>query len=110
MTENNQPDVGPYRQRFSQIATMMRLPHVEDATGLDPACCPGTGHPEPGGIAMREMNAIMRGCRGIDMIGGEVSEVSPPFDTSGMTALNAAHLLFDMLCLTAEAIDRRRKG
>jgi arginase family enzyme len=35
MSDNNQPDVGPYRQRFSQIATMMRLPHVEDAAGLD---------------------------------------------------------------------------
>ena len=81
-----------------------------DVDGIDPTECPGTGHPEPGGITMREMNAIMRGCRGIDMIGGDVSEVSPPFDTSGITALNAAHLLFDMLCLTAEAIDRRRKA
>jgi guanidinopropionase len=79
-----------------------------DVDGLDPTCCPGTGHPEPGGIDMREMNAIMRGCRGIDMIGGDVSEVSPPLDVSGMTALNAAHLLFDMLCLTAEAITARR--
>ena len=35
MSNNNQPDVGPYRQRFSQIATMMRLLHVEDAAGLD---------------------------------------------------------------------------
>jgi acetylornithine deacetylase/succinyl-diaminopimelate desuccinylase-like protein len=35
MSNNNQPDVGPYRQRFSQIVTMMRLPHVEDAAGLD---------------------------------------------------------------------------
>ena len=35
MTENNAPDVGPYRQRFSQIATMMRLPLVEDSAGLD---------------------------------------------------------------------------
>ncbi len=81
-----------------------------DVDGLDPTCCPGTGHPEPGGITMREMNAIMRGVRGIDMIGGDVCEISPPHDPSGMTALNAAHLLFDMLCHAAEALVRRRAG
>ena len=46
---------------------------------------------------------------GIDMIGGDVCEISPPHDPSGMTALNAAHLLFDMLCHAAEALVRRRK-
>jgi guanidinopropionase len=81
-----------------------------DVDGLDPTECPGTGHPEPGGITMREMNAIMRGMRGIDMIGGDVSEVSPPFDQGGITALNAAHLLFDMLCLAAEAKVRRKSA
>ena len=74
-----------------------------DVDGLDPVCCPGTGYPEPGGITMREMQAIMRGCRGLHIIGGDVCEVAPPFDQSGMTALNAAHMLFDMLCLVAEA-------
>ena len=47
---------------------------------------------------------------GIDMIGGNVCEISPPHDPSGMTALNAAHLLFDMLCHAAEALVRRRAG
>jgi len=75
-----------------------------DVDGLDPSICPGTGYPEPGGFTMREMQAILRGLRGIDLIGGDVSEVSPPFDPSGMTALNAAHLLFEMLCLAAERV------
>ncbi len=79
-----------------------------DVDGLDPTCCPGTGHPEPGGLTMREMHAIMRACRGLDVIGGDVSEVSPPLDPSGMTALCAAHLLFEILCLTAEATARRK--
>ena len=50
----------------------------------------------------------MRACRGLDIIGGDVSEVSPPLDPSGMTALCAAHLLFEILCLTAEATARRK--
>jgi guanidinopropionase len=79
-----------------------------DVDGLDPTCCPGTGYPEPGGLSMREMQAITRSCRGLDFIGGDVSEVSPAYDPAGMTALCAAHLLFEILCLTAEARARRK--
>ena len=50
----------------------------------------------------------MRACRGLDVIGGDVSEVSPALDPGGMTALNAAHLLFEMLCLTAESVARKK--
>ena len=75
-----------------------------DVDGLDPMCMPGTGAPEPGGIMMRDMQMILRNLRGLNVIGGDVCEVSPPLDQTGMTALNAANLLFEILCLTAESI------
>ena len=79
-----------------------------DVDGLDPMCMPGTGAPEPGGIMMRDMQMILRNLRGLDVIGGDVCEVAPPLDQSGMTALNAANLLFEILCLTAESVARRK--
>jgi guanidinopropionase len=79
-----------------------------DVDGLDPSICPGTGYPEPGGLTMRETQGLLRGLRGLDLVGGDVSEVSPPFDPSGMTALTAAHLLFEMLCLVAEPVARKK--
>jgi guanidinopropionase len=79
-----------------------------DVDGLDPSICPGTGYPEPGGLTMRETQGILRGLRGLDLVGGDVSEVAPPFDPSGMTALTAAHLLFEMLCLVAEPVARKK--
>ncbi|MGI9302666.1 MAG: arginase family protein, partial [Gammaproteobacteria bacterium] len=79
-----------------------------DVDGLDPTCMPGTGAPEPGGIMMRDMQMILRKLRGLDVIGGDVCEVAPPLDQSGMTALNAANLMFEILCLTAESVARRR--
>ena len=79
-----------------------------DVDGLDPMCMPGTGAPEPGGIMMRDMQMILRGLHGLNVLGGDVCEVSPPFDQSGMTALNAANLVFEILCLTAHNIGCRR--
>jgi len=79
-----------------------------DVDGLDPSICPGTGYPEPGGFTMREMQAMLRGLRGMEIIGGDVCEVAPPYDPSGLTALNAAHLLFEMLCLAAESVAARK--
>ena len=79
-----------------------------DIDALDPAFCPGTGVPEPGGFTMREVQAMLRGMRGLDLIGGDVSEVAPPYDPAGTTALNAAHILFEMLCLIAERVAARR--
>ena len=74
-----------------------------DVDGLDPAYAPGTGTPESGGITMREAQRLIRELRGVSIVGGDVVEVSPPLDPSGMTALNAATILFEMLCiLTAE--------
>ena len=62
------------------------------------------------GIMMRDMQMILRGLHGLNVIGGDVCEVSPPFDQGGMTALNAANLLFEILCLTAHNIGSQRRG
>jgi guanidinobutyrase len=69
-----------------------------DIDGLDPAFAPGTGTPEIGGLTVMQGIEIMRGCRGLDVIGGDLVEVSPPYDTSGNTALVGANLLYELLC------------
>jgi agmatinase len=72
-----------------------------DVDGLDPAFAPGTGTPEVGGLTPREALAILRGLAGIDVIGGDVVEVAPQYDTSTVTAQCAAQILFTMLCLVS---------
>jgi guanidinobutyrase len=70
-----------------------------DIDGLDPAYAPGTGTPEIGGLTTPQALEIIRGCRGLDIVGCDLVEVSPPYDHSGNTALTAANLLFEMLCV-----------
>ncbi|CAN5159497.1 agmatinase [soil metagenome] len=70
-----------------------------DIDGLDPSCAPGTGTPEIGGLTTIQGLEIIRGCRGLDVIGGDLVEVAPPYDVSGNTSLLAANLLFEMLCV-----------
>jgi arginase family enzyme len=69
-----------------------------DIDSLDPAYAPGTGTPEIGGLTTIQGIEVLRGCRGLDIVGGDLVEVSPPYDPSGNTALVAANLLFEMLC------------
>ena len=78
-----------------------------DVDGLDPTACPGTGYPEPGGLTVREVQRILRGMRGLDVVGADVCEVAPALDPSGGTARVAAELAFEELCLLAEAKGRR---
>jgi guanidinopropionase len=73
-----------------------------DVDGLDPIYAPGTGTPEVGGITTREALKLLRGLGGLNFIGGDVVEVSPPFDPSGNTALVGATLMYEILCLLAE--------
>ena len=73
-----------------------------DVDGIDPVYTPGTGTPEVGGITTREAMALLRGLRGLDLIGGDVVEVAPHFDPSGNTALVGATLMYEILCLLAE--------
>lgn len=79
-----------------------------DVDGIDPAFAPGTGTPEIGGFTTLEAQTVLRGLQGLNLIGGDVVEVSPPFDPSGNTALVGATLMFEILCLLADALDRRR--
>lgn len=70
-----------------------------DIDSLDPAFAQGTGTPEIGGLTSMQALEIVRGCWGLDIVGCDLVEVSPPFDTSGNTALTAANLLFELLCI-----------
>ena len=77
-----------------------------DIDSLDPTFAPGTGTPEAGGLSTREAMRLIRGLRGLDVIGGDVVEVAPPFDPTGGTALAGASILFEILAVTAEAFNR----
>jgi guanidinopropionase len=79
-----------------------------DIDALDPVFAPGTGTPEFAGITSREANRLLRGLRGLNFVGADVVEVSPPFDPSGGTALAAANIAFEILCLLAESVSKRR--
>lgn len=70
-----------------------------DIDGLDPAFAPGTGTPEIGGLTIAQGIEIIRGCQGLNLIGCDLVEVSPPYDPFGTTSLVAANLLFEMLCV-----------
>lgn len=74
-----------------------------DVDGLDPVYTPGTGTPEIGGITTVEAQRLLRGLRGLNLMGGDVVEVAPPFDQTGNTALVGATLMFDILCLVADS-------
>jgi len=70
-----------------------------DIDGLDPAYAPGTGTPEVGGLTVHQGIEIIRGCRGLNVVGGDLVEVSPPYDVSRNTSVVAANLLYEMLCV-----------
>ncbi len=74
-----------------------------DIDSLDPSQAPGTGTPEAGGITALEALRLLRALRGLNIIGGDLVEVAPPFDVGTITAFNGASILFEILCLLAEA-------
>lgn len=74
-----------------------------DVDGMDPAFAPGTGTPVAGGLASWQALEFIRGLKGMNLIGMDVVEVSPPFDTSEITAIAAATIAHDWLCLLAAA-------
>lgn len=80
-----------------------------DIDSLDPAYAPGTGTPEVGGFTTREAQAMVRALEGLDLVGADVVEVSPPFDPSGVTALTGASMMFELLCVLADSLARRRQ-
>jgi guanidinopropionase len=79
-----------------------------DVDALDPVYAPGTGTPEIGGLTTIQAQHLIRGLHGLNIIGGDVVEVSPPFDPSGNTALVAATLLFEILCVMSESVNKRK--
>ena len=79
-----------------------------DIDFIDPAFAPGTGTPEIGGPDTWTAQQYVRGLSGVNVIGADMVEVSPPFDTSGNTAWVGASILFELLCILAEAHVARR--
>ncbi len=79
-----------------------------DVDSLDPAFAPGTGTPEAGGLQTREAMELVRGCAGLDIIGGDVVEVAPMYDSTSNTAQAAAQMLFEIFTVVAMARLGRR--
>ena len=79
-----------------------------DIDGLDPASLPGTGVPEIGGISPRDAQVILRSLQGRELVGADISEVSPCFDPTGITCITVANLMFEMLCVIADSVASRR--
>lgn len=77
-----------------------------DIDGLDPSFAPGTGTPEIGGLTVMQALEIIRGMRGLNLVGADVVEVSPPYDIAGTTALVAANLAYEMLCVMPGVVYR----
>jgi len=70
-----------------------------DIDGIDPAFAPGTGTPEIAGLTVPQALEIIRGLKGLNLVGADLVEVSPPYDPLGTTALLGANLAFEMLCV-----------
>ena len=79
-----------------------------DLDGLDPAVLPGTNYPEPGGVSIRDAQIILRGLRGLNVIGADVNELCPPADMSGNSAVVVVNLMFELLCVMAERVAAER--
>lgn len=80
-----------------------------DIDGIDPAWAPGTGVPEIGGLTPRDAQVILRSLQGRNLVGGDICEVAPCFDPTGITAVTAANLMWEMLCVIADSKARRTK-
>ena len=100
-------DLGPEAvvEEIHRVANAGAVYVSFDVDSLDPVYAPGTGTPEIGGFSTHPAQRMLRGLRGLDILGADVVEVSPPFDPSGNTALVGATMMFELLCLIA---DRRQ--
>ena len=122
--EHRQPLLAFYLNRWRQAGSptpllepmcgtgFFLIPFLEagaDIDGLDAAHAMGTGVPEVGGYTVRDAQVMIRSLRGKNLVGGDICEVAPMFDPTGQTALNAANLLFEMLCVIAGSRARRSR-
>lgn len=81
-----------------------------DIDGIDPSMAPGTGTPEIGGFTTHQAQRMIRRLQGLNLVGADLVEVSPPFDPSGQTAWVGCNIMFELLCVLADAVARRRGG
>ena len=79
-----------------------------DIDGIDPAFMPGTGVPEIGGLIPRDVQVILRSLQGMNIVGADISEVSPCYDPTGITCVTVANLMFEMLCIIADSVEAKR--
>ncbi|MFT4961572.1 MAG: guanidinobutyrase, partial [Paracoccaceae bacterium] len=77
-----------------------------DIDSLDPAYAPGTGTPEIGGLTTPQALQLIRALNGLNIVGCDLVEVSPPYDPSGNTALTGANLLYELLCVLPGVVRR----
>ena len=77
-----------------------------DIDSIEPGFAPGTGTPEVGGLTPREAMALIRGAFGLNIVGGDVVEVAPQYDSTTNTAHIAAQMLFEILCVVAKTRTR----
>jgi agmatinase len=89
--------VDKLRQRLGNRPVYVSI----DIDVLDPAHAPGTGTPEAGGMTSRELLEILRGFRGLNIIGADVVEVAPAYDHAEITGVAAAHVAYDLVSLLA---------
>ncbi|PRE58930.1 agmatinase [Burkholderia multivorans] len=89
------PLMAQVRERVGDMPVYLSF----DIDGLDPSFAPGTGTPEIGGLSVQQGLEIVRGMKGLNIVGADLVEVSPPYDPAGTTALVGANLAFEMLCV-----------
>jgi len=87
--------VAPHLKAFHRQPVYITL----DIDCVDPAYAPGTGTPQVGGFTSHQIIELVRALKGLDIIGADLVEVSPPYDTGEITSLLAANLLFELLCV-----------
>ena len=81
-----------------------------DIDAIDPSMAPGTGTPEIGGFTTREAQQLVRLLDGLNLVGADVVEVSPPFDLAGMTSIAGATIMFELMCILARQVEKAREG
>jgi agmatinase len=90
--------------RVREIVGSRALYVTFDIDSVDPAYAPGTGTPEVGGLTSYEAQELVRGLSGLNVAGCDVVEVAPQFDGPGqITALLAANIMFELLCVIASS-------
>jgi guanidinopropionase len=111
-----------YMEEFSSLGIGSTLDEIRNVVGqdsiylsfdidsLDPAFAPGTGTPEIGGLTTIQAQALIRGLAGLNLIGGDLVEVSPPFDPTGNTSLVGATILYEIVCILADAVTRDKNS